>query len=189
MRFAAYRSELEVFSRRGWFSSVTPLACCLTWANIWTDWGGWNFAAWRHSPQLLPEFGSRSFTFFFFPLAGIWTSGIFPRKRGKPRRLTFCSLGSGVRDRSCWIGRSWICEGGEGGKATFACGSSSFSPVLFACWRNFAGTRSGFTMRAWTRPVPVLGEDINKTNSSLAAGCCLVMHWKLGRRFVPPRFA
>lgn len=63
MRFAASRSELEVFSRRGCFSSVTPLACCLTWANISTDWHDWNFAAWRHSPQLLPEFGSRSFTF------------------------------------------------------------------------------------------------------------------------------
>lgn len=96
-------------------------------------------------PTTSPRIWIKKFHFFLPPLAGIWTSGIFPRKRGKPRRLTFCSLGSGVRDRSCWIGRSWICEGGDGGveKATFACGSSSFSPVLFACWRNFAGTRFG----------------------------------------------
>lgn len=65
-------------------------------------------------PTTSPRIWIKKFHFFFF--AGIWTSGIFPRKRGKPRRLTFCSLGSGVRRRSCWIGRSWISEGGEGEK-------------------------------------------------------------------------
>lgn len=28
------------------------LACCLTWANLWTHSDGWNAEAWRHWPQL-----------------------------------------------------------------------------------------------------------------------------------------
>lgn len=32
------------------------------------------------------------------------------------------------------------------------------------------------SQRAWTRPVPVLCEDINKTKLSVAAGCCSAVH-------------
>lgn len=66
-------------------------------------------------PATSPRIWIKKFHFFFFFfLAGIWTSGIFPRKQGKPRRFTFCSLGSGVRDR--FVLNMWRGRGGVGKK-------------------------------------------------------------------------
>lgn len=137
----------------------------------------------------------KKFHFFFFPSLSpplaFELLGYFLESEVSHDALTFCSLGSGVRGRSCWIGRSWILwreRRGVGGGGKEKPRLRVDRPVLvrfcFACWKNFAGTRLGFTMRAWTpRPVPVLGEDINKTNSSVAAGCCSVMHWKIVKTF------
>lgn len=50
--------------------SVTPLACCLTWANLSTHWDGWNFRAWRHRLQLSQNLDQEVSLF----LVGIWTS-------------------------------------------------------------------------------------------------------------------
>lgn len=144
--------------------------------------------------NFFPNLDQEVSLFFFFlslPSAGIWTPGIFPRKRGKPRRFNVLLTRFGrarpvVLDRAqlnIMKGETWCGRGGKE-KPRLRVDRPVLVRFCFACWKNFAGTRLGFTMRAWTpRPVPVLGEDINKTNSSVAAGCCSVMHWKIVKTF------